>query len=500
MRKFFWWLGAALLALLLAVGVRTLTMSSRQLTVPPVAPLAVDGAAAAARLAGAVRLQTISSPTDPTLNAAAFDALHRHLETSFPNAHAVLQREAVGHALVYTWPGSVAGAKPIALMAHQDVVPIAPGTERDWKEPPFAGVVKDGFIWGRGAWDDKGNLMAIMEAVDALARAGFKPPQTIYLVFGADEEVGGARGARAIAQMFKQRGVRFQLVLDEGLLITQGVLPGLKGPAAIVGVAEKGMLTLQLTATTAPGHSSMPPPGAGQSAIGMLAAALTRIENQPMPLAIRGLSRETFETLAPEMGGLSRVFLSNLWLFRPLVEMQLAKAASTNASLRTTTALTVFNAGNVENVLPGKATALVNFRVLPGDRIDDIVAHVTRAIDNPAIRVERYNVAAEASKVSPTDGPAWRLVNTTLRQLHPDVVVAPALMVAATDSRWFDDIADAVFRFSPVRATPEDLKRFHGTDERISVANYVELIQFFHQLITNTRDGAARTAQPGDTP
>jgi carboxypeptidase PM20D1 len=471
-------------------------MSSRQLSVAPVAPVAVDAAAATARLAAAVRLQTIASREDEDAHAAEFDALHALLVSDFPRAHAVLRREAVGkHGLLYTWPGTDPAAPAIALMAHQDVVPIAPGTEADWQQPPFSGAVKDGFVWGRGSWDDKGNLMSIMEAIEGLAGAGFQPRQTIYLVFGQDEEIGGQRGAAEVAKRFRQRGVHLQFVLDEGLLITDGVLAGLDRPAALVGVAEKGYMSLQLTATATPGHSSMPPPQAAHSAIGMMSVALARLEDRQMPLAVRGLSREMFETLAPEMSGINRVFLSNLWLFRPLVERQLAKGASTNASLRTTTALTVFNAGNVDNVLPGRANATVNFRLLPGDTSDAVMAHAAQVIANPSIRLEKAPGASEASKVAATEAPGFRLIGTTLRQLHPDVIVAPGLMIGATDSRWFDGIADNVYKFSPVRAKPEDLKRFHGTNERISIDNYVELIQFYERLIRNSA-----AATPGERP
>lgn len=487
MRKLLALLGLVALALAVVVGAKTVLMPSRQLAVMPAAPARVDAAAAMARLGAAVRLKTIASVDDVDANAAEFNGLHALLEASFPKAHAVLQREVVGeYGLVYTWPGSDPSAPAIGLMAHQDVVPIAPGTEGDWQQPPFSGALKDGFVWGRGSWDDKGNLMSIMEAVEMLAASGFKPRQTVYLIFGQDEEIGGLRGAAPIAKAFKERGIHLQFVLDEGLLITDGVLAGLTKPAALIGVAEKGYMSLKLTASATPGHSSMPPPQPETSAIGMMSAALARLEDRQMPLAVRGLSQEMFETLAPEMSGPNRVFLSNLWLFKPIIEQQLKKAAGTNASLRTTTALTVFNAGNADNVLPGRANATVNFRLLPGDTSDAVVAHVADVVKNPAIRIEKDAGFSEASRVAATDAAGYQLINKTLRQLHPDVVVAPGLMIGATDSRHFDAVADNVYKFSPVRAKPEDLKRFHGTNERISTENYVELIQFYHQLISNS--------------
>ena len=331
----------------------------------------------------------------------------------------------------------------------------------------------------------------MLEAVEGLLGAGFVPRQTVYLIFGHDEEVGGVHGAAAVAQLFEQRGIRMQWALDEGVLITEGIIKGLARPAAMVGVAEKGFMTLLLTATAAPGHSSMPPTVAGQSAIGMLSVALARLENQPMPAAFDGLPREMFETLAPEMNGVNRVLLSNLWLLRPLVSHELLKSPSTAATLRTTTALTVVNAGNKENVMPGVASASVNLRMLPGDSSDAVEAYVKRVVDNPAITIKRAPWVSEASRIAPTDAAGYRLIGKTLRQLHPDMVVAPGLMLGGTDSRLFEGLADHIYKFSPVRANSEDLKRFHGTDERISIANYVEMIQFYRQLLVNA---AARPA------
>jgi len=312
-RKLLALIGIVVVALALVVGAKTLLTPSRQLDVAAVTPAAVDAAAAAGRLGQAVRFKTITTFEDENANGAEFEALHAFLQSSFPKAHGVLKRETIGkYALLYTWPGSDPKAQPFALMAHQDVVPIAPGTEGDWKQPPFGGTQDDGYVWGRGAWDDKGNLMSIMEAVEMLAASGFQPRQTIYLVFGADEEVGGERGALQVAKLFKERNVHLQFVLDEGLLVTQGLLKGLDKPAALVGVAEKGYMSLQLSVQATPGHSSMPPPSPEESAIGMMSAALARLERAPMPGEIKGLPLEMFETLAPEMSGANRVFLSNL--------------------------------------------------------------------------------------------------------------------------------------------------------------------------------------------
>ena len=479
---------ALLLLTVLVLGINTARKGSRQLDVPAIPVLAVDEAGVAGKLAEAVRLRTISSRDDATLNADQFTQLHVLLQNRFPKAHAVLKREVVGDlSLLYTWAGSKADAKPILLMAHQDIVPVAPGTEKDWTEEPFKGTVKDGFVWGRGAWDDKGNLIAQMEAIEILVASGYQPERTVYLAFGADEEVGGRRGAAKIAALLKDRKVQLDFVIDEGLLITEGVMPGLTKPAAIIGVAEKGYLSVVLKMAATPGHSSMPPPK-GSSAIALMSAALKRIDDDQLPGGIRGVAGELFDTIAPEMSGFSRVALSNLWLFGPIVQKQLEAGASTNAMMRTTTALTIVSAGNKENVLPDRAEATVNFRLLPGDTKEQIVermkGQVRQAIGSDKFELFALPGAVDASKVAPTNSPQYALINRTVREVFPGTLVAPGLMIGGTDSIHFGDISDHIFKFSPMRAKPEDLPRFHGNNERISTSNLAELIRFYHQLLT----------------
>ena len=483
LKRIGWGLLALLALVVLALAVNTFRLSSRQLQVAAIAPLAVDEQAAAESLAVAIRARTISSPTEPELNADQFAALHAHLLARYPKLHATLKREVIGGlSLLYTWPGSDPSLKPIALMAHQDVVPIAPGTEGDWQAEPFSGAIKDGFVWGRGAWDDKSNLIAQFEAIEALAASGFQPKRTVYLISGADEEVGGLRGAKVIAEQFAKQGIQLDFVVDEGLLITLGIMPGLKPPAALVGVAEKGFASFKLMAKAPPGHSSMPP-ATGLSAIGQLSLALSKLDAAPLPASVSGVAAEMFDTVGPEMGGFSRVALGNRWLFGSILQGQLERAPGTNAMLRTTTALTVVNAGNKDNVLPGRAEAIVNFRLLPGDSIAGVKAHVQKTIANDQIELSVMPGESEPSRVASTASPGYLAINRTVRELFPDTIVAPGLMLGGTDARHFEPVADQVFRFSPVKATSEDLSRFHGTNERIASANLVDLIRFYHRLV-----------------
>jgi carboxypeptidase PM20D1 len=481
-------LSVTVLVVLAAVlAINTARHRSRQITAPAAARAAIDERAVSERLAGAVRFRTISYEPPSAVSRSELLKLHRYLAESFPKTHAALTLEIVGgYSLLYTWAGQDAGAQPILLMAHQDVVPVAPGTEGRWHADPFGGAIRDGFIWGRGAWDDKGNLMAILEAVESLAAAGFKPRRTVYLAFGHDEENGGEEGAAAIAELLASRGVHCEFALDEGLLITEGIMPGVAAPVALVGVAEKGSVTLRLKATANPRHSSMP---SKVSAIGTLARALVRVESSPMPAAIGGVTGEMFDAVVPEMQGINRIILSNRWLFGPLILAQLERIPSTNAMLRTTAAITVVRGGNKENVLPGEAEALVNFRLMPGDTSAGVLDHVRRAIGNESVTVEVAGAATEASPVAAHDSAAYRVIERTIRELFPQVIVAPGLMIGGTDSRHMTAVADAIFRFSPVRARAEDLLRFHGTDERIAVANYADLIRFYGALIRHSAGG-----------
>lgn len=476
-------LAAAAVALAAIATANTINLRSRQVVVEPLAKFAVDEAAAAERLGGAIRFRTVSDYGDPDLNADQFLKLHDYIARSFPAFTAAANREVIGkYSLLYTWEGTDAKAAPIAFLAHQDVVPIAPGTEGDWLVPPFSGVVRDGFIWGRGAWDDKGSLFGMLEAAETLAKEGFKPRQTIYFAFGHDEEVTGQRGAKAIAALLAERGVKLDFVLDEGMLILSGGFKGLDKPVAIIGVAEKGYASVALHALAIGGHSSMPP---RDTAIGIMSAALARLEQHQMPTRLTGTTLEMLDTLAPEMPLVERVVLANLWLTKPLVLYGLAATPSTAASVRTTTALTMFNAGNKDNVLPANADATVNFRLLPGDTQETVLAHIRRTVADDRVTVSPYASNSDPPPVTGIASYSYRALNQTIREVYPDVLVTPGLMVAATDSRNYTNVTDKMFRFFPVRARPEDLARFHGTNERLSVDNYADVIRFYRRFIQN---------------
>ena len=482
---------AALALLLAVVGVRTAALSPRRPAAAPVPTVAIDEAAAAQRFAGGLRFQTVSHEDPAQNDAAQFAAFRDYLARSFPRAHAALAPELVGAAsLLYTWKGRDPELPALLLLAHQDVVPVEAGTESAWEHPPFEGVIAEGFVWGRGAMDDKGSVFALLEAVEGLLAEGFTPERTLLLAFGSDEEVGGEQGALLIAERIAQRGTPVESALDEGGAIVAGAVPGVAAPLALVGIAEKGSVGVTLSIEIEGGHSSTPP---RHTAIGILAAALTKLENSPMPGRVDGPTGTFLERLAPHVGLGFRSVLANLWLFGPIVERVMATQPPLDAMLRTTTAVTIVEGGVKENVLPSRASAVVNFRILPGDTIDDVVEHVRRTLADERIQLRAgvRSVPRNPTGESPVDDPAFARLATTVAEIFPSVPALPFLVLGGTDARHYEKVTERLYRLSPFTFELADLKRVHGTNERLAVASYANGIRFFRRLIENSAPAQA---------
>jgi carboxypeptidase PM20D1 len=365
-------------------------------------------------------------------------------------------------------------------MAHQEVVPIEPGTEGDWSHEPFSGTIDGEFLWGRGSLDDKGALIAILEAVERLLGAGFVPEVTLMLAFGDDEEIGGSAGAQAIAEHLRSQGVRLDFVLDEGGAVVEDLLPGARAPLGLVGIGEKGYVNLGISARGAGGHSSAPPPS---SAIGIVAEAVRRLEATPMPARLsiqHGLLR-ALATVLPLPG---RALLGRPAAFGGLIERRLAETPVTNALIRTTMAVTMIDGGVKPNVLPQQARAVVNVRIMPGDTIESVVDHVRSVVgDDVSVEPLEEGFMGDPPPLSDPGGPGYQLVSETIGEVF-GVDTAPWILTGATDSRHFSDLAvGAVYRFAPFTATPSDLGRVHGTDERLRVADADRAVDFFERLV-----------------
>ncbi|RMH80229.1 MAG: M20/M25/M40 family metallo-hydrolase [Calditrichaeota bacterium] len=477
-----------LVALIAAVVLfRAVQFTPEEAPVPPSAgeQFVPDTQQVVAHLAQAVQFPTVSYQDSTRFPADAFAAFREFLRRTFPLAHQKLSPRVInGGALLFIWPGQDTSLAPVVLMAHQDVVPVPPETAEQWEHPPFSGAVGDGYVWGRGTLDDKSSLMAILEAVEHLLSRGFRPPRTVYLAFGHDEEVGGRRGAAQIAEWFRSRGIRPALVLDEGGVIIQGAVPGVARPVALIGIAEKGYLTLELTATASGGHSSMPPK---HTAVGIISRAVTRLEAHPFPADLAFANR-LFDRVGRYMPFAQRIIFANRWLFSPVLKRVLSASPTMNATIRTTTAATMFHAGVKENVLPQKATAVVNFRILPGETTASVIRRVKETIDDPRVSVRPLGYHVDPSPISETQSPAYTLLEATIRQVSEEPpVVAPFLVVGATDSRYFADLSSNVYRFLFLRLTTGDTHRLHGTNERIAIADYVDAIRFYDQLLKNLK-------------
>ncbi len=433
--------------------------------------------ATAERLAGALRCATVSGTGERADDSAdgEFVRLAAHLEACFPRVHAELELERFGHSRLYRWPGVEPERVSAILLAHQDVVPAGDG----WTHPPFAGVVDDGFIWGRGSIDDKSRVLAMLEAVEAALAAGVRPRHTVYLAFGHDEEVFGDAGAVLMARRLRDAGVRAELLLDEGGVITEGVADGVSTPVASIMVGEKGYATVRLSVRETGGHSSMP---GRQTAVGRIARAVARVQDRPLPLRLTPVIADMLARLRTVMPPARRMLLGAAGVAGPVITRVMAARPQTEALVRTTTAPTVIRGGVKANVLPQHAEALVNFRILPGDSVDGVLAHCRRVIRDRGVTVELVGMASEPSRTE-RPGPAFDLVARLARQVVPGVAVTSGLVPGATDSRHYDGLAATRCNFAPIVLSEADLATIHGTDERISRVNYARLIEFNRRLI-----------------
>lgn len=450
-------------------------------------PPAISAERGAQNLSRAIQFRTITvAPGDPRPGQEEpWISLHQWLEETYPAAHAAMQKELVPGTLtlLYTWEGSDPGLKPVLLMAHQDVVPVNIGTEGDWTGAPFAGEIVDGYVYGRGTIDDKGSLVALMEAAEALAASGFQPRRTVYFMFGHDEEVSGS-GAEAGIALLGSRGVEPEMALDEGFMIVDpSPLSG--KPMGFIGIAEKGYITLEIIATGEGGHSSTPP--RDSAAVRLARAVVALDENQMKADFSKPPVSDLFRSAAQDMSFTQRMAFANLWLFEGMIEKQMSAIPSANAMIRTTTAPTMLAGSAKENVLAQRAAAIVNFRIHPNDTEEDIMAHVrevTSKIEGIEIKVGQQGIRGQgASPVSPTDNLAYAVLASVAEATASGAPSAPGLVLGATDARYASAITPNVYRFAPAIMSPDNLTGFHGTNERLAVENMGRLARGYAQII-----------------
>lgn len=475
----------AVLALAGFVGFRTLSFTAppppAEVAAPDLASYDIDVSAASQRLSQAIRFNTTSIVAD-TGERAQFEQFHAWMQATYPAFHAATQREVIGElSLLYTWQGTDPAQPPILLLAHQDVVPVAEDTRQAWRVDPFGGVIRDNAIWGRGSIDDKGSLIALLEAAEYLARQGKRPTRTIMFAFGHDEEIGGEGGAVQIAALLARRGVRAWFVLDEGLAaLDRHPLTG--APASMIGIAERGSGTMRVRAVGQPGHSSMPPP---ETAVSLVSEAVERIHAMRIERRLEGgPALSMMRALAPELSFTNRMAVSNEWLFGPLLQQKMRGNPAAMALLGTTIAPTMISGGVRENVLPAEATAMINFRIHPRDDPAELLRRARQAVaDLPGVTVEWAGEPHAASPISSSTSSSFALIAALSHASMPDAAVAPGLVLAGTDSRHYTDVAENVYRFQPIMFTNEDLEMPHGVNERLTIDNFGRMIRFYVGLM-----------------
>ena len=480
-------LGIGLVVLILFligfVILRTALYSPPQKKVAPRDFVAIDGRSVAERLGLAVQYRTISDLDPSKIDGNSFLGLHRLFKTLYPQVHDKLKVETVNdYSLLYTWEGKNPDLKPIMLISHLDVVPADESEDGGWTYPPFSGEIADGCVWGRGTLDIKNGVIGIIEAVEYLIKHDFEPERTVYLGFGHDEEVGGKNGAAAIAALLESRGVELASLLDEGGTVIDAFLPSVETPVGVIGISEKGYLSLRLSVLVDGGHSSMPPQ---ETAIGILSRAISNLEGNPMPAHL-----EVVEFLMSYLGSAlpftQRMLFANTWLFSGILKKQLAKSSMLNASMRTTTAPTIINAGVKDNILPGKAEAVVNFRILPGDDLRSVYEMVLERINDERVVVsplEGETLEGESgwnpSPVADTESPYFTRLERLVRQAFPGSLACPYLVLGGTDARRYAPVTGNALRFNPVQVSREDLQGMHGVDECLSIENCAKMVSFY---------------------
>ncbi len=448
--------------------------------VEPVEKIKVDVDQVTQHLSHAIQCKTISIPDLTGKDCQAWINLHEVLKKDYPVMHEKLLRKIInGYSLLYTWLGSDKSLQPIMFLAHQDVVPVDIDTEKEWTHPPFEGACADGYVWGRGALDMKGQLVTLLEAVESLLKMGYSPKRTIYLAFGHDEEIYGMNGALQIAKALHQQGVRLAALLDEGGNLIENLLPGIQFPMALVGLGEKGFLTLNLNALGKPGHSSAP---ARQTAIGIIARAIALIDDNPFPARLEVI-KPALQKAGSALPFSWQIMIANAWLFGRLLMRQLEKSAQLNAQIRTTAAATMISGGVKDNILPAQAQAKINFRLMSGDSVEKVLRNVKKVVADPRVSFEIDGQRGwEASQVSPTHTPAYFTLELTIRQIFNNVPVATTIFRGATDARHFQSICKHIYRFSPHIISAEDAARIHGVNERISLKDLGSMVNFYARL------------------
>ena len=461
---------------LLSVLIRTLAFRPKPMPALSEEEVSFDKDAAIHALAELVKCKTVSYNDHSLEDEAEFQKLISLLPELYPNVFSACTMEQLpDRALLVRWPGKNKG-EPAVMMAHYDVVPV---NEENWDKPPFAAVIEDGVMWGRGTLDTKVTFNGVFSAADHLIGKGFVPENDIYFAFSGGEEVNG-KGAPNIVQYFVDHGIEPALVVDEGGAVVENVFPGVKEPCGLIGIAEKGMMNVQYRAVSAGGHASAPKP---HTPVGVLAAACKRVEDHPFKMHITKPVAEMFDTLGRRSNFLYRMIFANLWCFGWVLDL-LAKSSGgeMNALMRTTSAFTQMEGSSARNVIPPEASMVANMRLNPADSVESALEYLRKTVGNDAVEITALE-SCPPSPISRTDCAAWDKVSAAVAGTWEGCIVSPYLMVQCSDSRHYRDLSDHVYRFSAMDLTGQERSTIHGHNEHIRLETLERSVEFYIRLM-----------------
>lgn len=467
----------AALALFIAVAaVRTACFRPKPQPEISQEEIAFDKDAAVDALARLVRCKTVSYNDHAMEDEGEFRKLIALLPELYPEVFRVCSfQQLPDRALLFRWRGKGEG-DPAVLMAHYDVVPV---NEEKWEKPPFAAVIEDGVLWGRGTLDTKVTFNGVLSAANYLIVTGFQPENDVYFAFSGGEEVNG-RGAVNIVNYFVEHGIHPAMVVDEGGAVVENVFPGVKQPCGLIGIAEKGMLNAQYRTVSAGGHASAPKP---HTPVGVLSAACKRVEDHPFKAHIQGPASQMFDTLGRYSTLLYRVIFANMWCFGWVIDLLAKKSGGEmNALIRTTVAFTQMEGSSARNVIPPEAKMVANMRLNPSDTVSSALEYLKKTVNDPSVEITALE-SFDPSPVSETDCPAWDKVAAAVAGTWPGCVVSPYLMVQCSDSRHYRDLSNHVYRFSAMDLSAEERSTIHGNNERIRLDTVAKAVEFYIRLM-----------------
>ncbi|HZJ78044.1 MAG TPA: M20/M25/M40 family metallo-hydrolase [Clostridia bacterium] len=463
--------------------IRAAFFTPQKRTIPKIKEEKVDTQRVAKHLSGAIQIPTVSYPEHERVDWSQFERFHKYLEDSYPLIHKTLKKELIDKAsLLYRWKGKNSKLEPIALLSHQDVVPVSKGTEDDWKHPAFSGHNDGEFIWGRGALDMKNHLICVMEAIETLIEEGFEPERDVYLCFGHDEEVVASQssGAKSIMETLKSRGVKLDSVIDEGGAILPVNIKGIISKnLAGIGIAEKGYADFEISLNSKGGHSSQPPK---HTAIGEMADVVKDLENHQFKAKMMPFATEMFLNIGRNVSYPARIVTCNIKLLKPLIKLIMTKIPPAACLVRTTTAVTMSQGSPAANVLPQIVSVTANFRMMPGTTTADVEKHIKKVVKNKNIKVKMLK-SKEASCFSPTHGRAFDVIEQLCIAENPDNIIAPYLVMGGTDASFYEPICDNIYRFAPFHVTTSLLLCTHATNERVPVETLKDGVAFFKRYV-----------------